>query len=43
MTGKGTGKIRDEALKALKLGGYPYKPEKLRDGRTNDGVWIVYF
>ncbi|MFL5812014.1 MAG: Smr/MutS family protein [Bdellovibrionia bacterium] len=43
MTGKGTGKVREEALKALKLGGYTYKPEKLKDGRTNDGVWIVYF
>lgn len=43
MTGKGTGKVREETLKALKLGGYPYKPEKLKDGRINDGVWIVYF
>jgi dsDNA-specific endonuclease/ATPase MutS2 len=43
MTGKGTGKVRDETLKALKLGGFPYKPEKLKDGRVNDGVWVVYF
>ena len=43
MTGKGTGKVREETLKALKLGGYPFKPEKLKDGRINDGVWIVYF
>jgi dsDNA-specific endonuclease/ATPase MutS2 len=42
MTGKGTGKVRDETLKALKLGGFPYKAEKLKDGRINDGVWIVY-
>ena len=43
MTGKGTGKVREETLKALKLGGFPYKAEKLKDGRPNDGVWIVYF
>jgi len=43
MTGKGTGKVREETLKALKLGGFIYKPEKLKDGRLNDGVWIVYF
>jgi len=43
MTGKGTGKVREETLKALKLGGFVYKPEKLKDGRVNDGVWIVYF
>ena len=43
MTGKGTGKVREEALKALKLGGFPHKPEKLKDGRVNDGVWVVYF
>lgn len=42
MTGKGTGKVREEALKALKMGGFPHKPEKLKDGRTNDGVFVVY-
>lgn len=42
MTGKGTGKVREETLKALKLGGFIYKPEKLKDGQINDGVWIVY-
>ena len=42
MTGKGTGKVRDEALRALKLGGFPHKPEKLSNGTTNDGVWVVW-
>jgi dsDNA-specific endonuclease/ATPase MutS2 len=42
MTGKGTGKVREETLKALKLGGFPYKPEKLKDSRLNEGVWVVY-
>ena len=42
MTGKGMGKVREETLKALRLGGFPHKPEKLPDGRLNDGVWIVY-
>ncbi|MBL7714325.1 MAG: Smr/MutS family protein [Bdellovibrionales bacterium] len=42
MTGKGTGKVREETLKALKMGGFPYKPEKLKNGSTNDGVWVVY-
>jgi dsDNA-specific endonuclease/ATPase MutS2 len=43
MTGKGTGKVRDETLKALKMGGFTYKPEKLKNGKTNDGVWVIYF
>jgi len=30
MTGNGTGKVRDETIKALKMGGYPYKAEKQR-------------
>ncbi len=42
MTGKGTGKVREETIKALKLGGFPFKPEKLKDGRVNDGVLVVY-
>ncbi len=41
MTGKGTGKVRAEVLKALKMGGYPHRPEKLKNGQINDGVWIV--
>ena len=32
MTGKGTGKVREATLKALKLGGYPHKAEKLANG-----------
>jgi len=43
MTGKGTGKVRDETIKALKLGGYSYKAEILKNGQVNDGVWIIYF
>ena len=42
MTGKGKGLVREEAVKALKLGGFPFKPEKLQNGQTNDGVLVVY-
>ncbi len=42
MTGKGTGKVRDETLRALKFGGYSAKPEKLKNGQVNDGVWVIY-
>lgn len=41
MTGKGTGKVRDEVMRYLRSGGYPCRPEPLKHGRTNDGVWIV--
>ncbi len=42
MTGKGTGKVRAETLRALKLGGFPHKAERLKNGQTNDGVWLVF-
>ncbi len=42
MTGKGTGKVREEALRGLKFGGYAPKPEKLKNGTINDGVFLVY-
>lgn len=41
MTGKGTGKVRDEVLRYLRQAKYPHRPEPLKHGRTNDGVWIV--
>ncbi len=43
MTGKGTGKVREATLQALKLAGFPHKAEKLKDGRVNEGVWVIYF
>jgi hypothetical protein len=41
MTGKGTGKVREETVKALRLGGFPFKPEKLPNGSVNEGVLVV--
>ncbi len=37
MPGKGTGKVKAEVARYLKLAGYPWSPEG-----ANDGVMIVY-
>jgi len=42
MPGKGTGKVREEMSKALKMGGFPFKPDKSGDGKINEGVFLVY-
>ena len=42
MTGKGTGKIRALVIGVLKRGGYPWKYEKLANGKTNEGVLVVF-
>lgn len=41
MTGKGSGKVREETLRALRFGKFPHRPEPLKHGKVNDGVWIV--
>jgi dsDNA-specific endonuclease/ATPase MutS2 len=42
MPGKGTGKVKAEVERYLKLAGYPWSSERLPSGGTNDGVMIVY-
>lgn len=41
MTGKGSGQVRAAVQKYLKLGGYPFRFEKLSNGQDNEGVLIV--
>ncbi|MCC6277917.1 MAG: Smr/MutS family protein [Oligoflexia bacterium] len=42
MTGKGTGAVRNVVTKYLKLGGFPWKYEKLSNGKDNEGVLVVF-
>jgi dsDNA-specific endonuclease/ATPase MutS2 len=42
MPGKGTGKVKGEVERYLKLAGYHWSAERLGDGRPNEGVMIVY-
>lgn len=42
MTGKGTGQVKKTVSEYLRLGGFPFAPEKLDNGKTNDGVLIVF-
>jgi dsDNA-specific endonuclease/ATPase MutS2 len=41
MPGKGTGKVKSEVLRYLKLGGYPWEYDTLSDGRKNTGSLVV--
>ncbi len=41
VTGKGTGKVQKEVIKYLKLGGYPWQYETLKNGNQNTGVIIL--
>lgn len=41
MPGKGSGKIRTELIRYLKLGGYPWEYEQLDNGSRNTGSIIV--
>lgn len=43
MPGKGAGIVRDELIRYLKLGGYPWSYEVMDNGSKNDGSVIVYF
>ena len=40
--GKGTGKLKALLLKILKDGGYHFHPEKLANGKINEGSFVVY-
>ena len=41
MPGKGSGKIKAELIKYLKLGGYPWEYEVLDNGKRNTGCLTV--
>ena len=41
MTGKGKGIVQKEVIGYLKLGGYPWKHEKMDNGKSNEGVLVV--
>ncbi len=42
ISGKGTGKLQTLLKKILKNGGFPFHPEKLPNGKTNEGAFVVY-
>lgn len=42
MTGKGTGTIQKVVAAYLKLGNYPWKHERLANGKNNEGVMVVF-
>jgi hypothetical protein len=42
MTGKGTGAVKKAVCAYLKLGGFPFKPEKMSNGKDNDGVLVIF-
>jgi len=41
MPGVGTGKVKAELLRYLKLGGYPYELEVMESGNKNQGSFII--
>lgn len=41
MPGKGTGKVKAELMRYLKLGGYPWEYETLPNGQKNTGSLIL--
>ena len=41
MPGKGTGKLKAELVKYLKLGGYPWEYEVLESGKKNTGCLVI--
>ena len=41
MPGKGTGKVKSELQRYLKLGGYPWEYETLDSGKKNTGSFII--
>ena len=42
MSGKGSGKVRNEVIRYLKLGGFPWEYEAMDSGRRNEGVIVVF-
>lgn len=41
MPGKGTGKVKSELQRYLKLGGYPWEYETLENGNKNTGSLVI--
>lgn len=42
MPGKGTGKVKAKVEEYLRLARYPWKLERLENGKENDGVMVVF-
>ncbi len=42
MPGKGTGKVKAKVEEYLRLARYPWKFERLDNGKVNDGVMVVF-
>lgn len=42
MTGKGTGTVKNIAIKYLKLAGYHWAFEKLPNGKANEGCLVIF-
>lgn len=42
MPGKGTGKVKAKVEEYLRLAHYPWKFERLDNGKVNDGVMVVF-
>jgi dsDNA-specific endonuclease/ATPase MutS2 len=42
MPGKGSGKVKAEVVRYLKLGGYPWSHEVLPTGQTNTGCLVIH-
>lgn len=42
ITGKGTGAVKAEVIAYLKQARYPWKYEKLANGKENEGVLVVF-
>ncbi len=41
MPGKGSGKVKAELLRYLKLGGYPWEYETMDNGKKNTGCLVI--
>ena len=41
MTGKGTGAVKSVVIKYLRLAGYPWAYEKLKNGKNNEGCLVI--
>ncbi|NJM10371.1 MAG: Smr/MutS family protein [Bdellovibrionaceae bacterium] len=42
MPGKGTGKVKAKVIEYLRLAHYSWNPERLSNGKPNEGVMIVH-
>ena len=42
MTGKGTGTVKKIVIDYLKQANYPWKYEKLSNGKDNEGVLVIF-